>query len=145
MHFGSLVRSDSRCSRACAHVTSVSCKMSSRKVLIVLALGLLIGLAVSQETNKEIDCTPTDGWRVVFSSRNDGGVPENVVFTTITGPRFAGNPTEEEKQAFFKNFADTLGREISVSIVVVALAMGNLVASSVARESPAIFPSNSPG
>ena len=121
--------------------------MSSRKVLINLALGLFVGLAVSQETNKEIDCTPTDGWRVVFSSRNDGGVPENVVFTTITGPRFAGNPTEEEKQAFFKNFADTLGRDISVSIVVVArddlwTGYGYLVASSVARESPAIFPSN---
>ena len=83
----------------------------SASILFALCLSSALSLPVSND--REIDCTPTDGWSVIATTDNSESSEPALSQLIITlGTDFAEEPSEADADAFFANFEDTLGRTL---------------------------------
>ena len=81
----------------------------SASILLALCVSSALSLPVSNE--REIDCTPTDGWSVIATTDNSESSEPALSQLIITlGTDFVEEPSEADADAFFANFEDTLGQ-----------------------------------
>lgn len=85
--------------------------MRGLSVTLFLALCVGSGLSLPVSSDREIDCTPTDGWSVIASTDNsESSEPALSKLTIKLGTDFAEEPSEADANAFFANFEETLGK-----------------------------------
>ena len=64
-----------------------------------------------QSKSNAINCTPADGWQVIFTYRNGMDSAAGVSYLRSVGTQWeSGTPSAADATAFFQKFADVLGK-----------------------------------
>ena len=87
------------------------------KLYVSCALILVFALCglSAQPTKSEVDainCTPTDGWSVIFTLHNQSNGASTATYSKRVGTRWeSSTPSDADAAAFFKKFGQELGEK----------------------------------